>query len=204
MTNIVKEWDRNPICKDKFHWTAFDKKRKRYDDGLLTKPKLVTCKTCVCVSVRLCFLVWHLNKTQRGWITWRLCFSVRTTIVYNDTKYSVSSWRYNRIWIYIYMFVCMCNVPNFCAMRLSGGISWSQSWVLIWIKSFFHIHTNRQFDGRIVFMWTVQKWVWEYGLGTYSYGSRYVSVASSCEHGNEPLGSVKCGYCPATKAVISF
>jgi hypothetical protein len=173
MTNIVKEWDLNPICKDKFHWTAFDKnKKKRYNDGLLTKPKLVTCKTCVCVSVTLCFLVWHLNKTQRGWITWRLCFSVRTTFVYNDTKYSVPSWRYNRIWIsiYIYMFVCMCNVPNFCAMRLSGGNSWSQIWVLIWIKSFFHIHTNRQFESRGLWwedsvtvgmgVWTWYRLVW--------------------------------------------
>ena len=37
----------NPICKDKFHWTAVDKERP--SDGLLTKAKLGTWKICVCV-----------------------------------------------------------------------------------------------------------------------------------------------------------
>jgi len=32
---------------DEFHWTVIDKKRS--EDGLLTKPKLVTWKTGTCV-----------------------------------------------------------------------------------------------------------------------------------------------------------
>jgi len=35
-----------PHFRDKFHWTAIDKKRS--DDGLLTKPKQVIWKTGIC------------------------------------------------------------------------------------------------------------------------------------------------------------
>ena len=47
MTSTVKERDLNPICEDMFHWTAVDKKTSDYI--LLTKPELVTWKTCTCV-----------------------------------------------------------------------------------------------------------------------------------------------------------
>jgi hypothetical protein len=36
MTNIVKELEFNPICKDKFYWSAVDEEMS--DRGLLTKP----------------------------------------------------------------------------------------------------------------------------------------------------------------------
>jgi len=51
MTNIVKEWDLNAIHKEKFHWTATDggEKKKKFDDGLLTKPELLIWQTCICV-----------------------------------------------------------------------------------------------------------------------------------------------------------
>jgi hypothetical protein len=48
MTNTVKEWDLSPACKDQFHWAALNFKKKS-DDGLLTEPKLVTWKACICV-----------------------------------------------------------------------------------------------------------------------------------------------------------
>jgi len=47
MTNIVQEWDLNPICQSKFHWPPVDTERP--DDDFLTKAKQVIRKTCVCV-----------------------------------------------------------------------------------------------------------------------------------------------------------
>jgi hypothetical protein len=38
-------------------------------------------------------------------LTITLNFSVITTIIYNDTKYSVPSWRYNRVRLYIYIYI---------------------------------------------------------------------------------------------------
>ena len=42
----VQQRDLNPIRKDNLHWTLLI---KWTDDGLLIKPKLVTCKTCTCI-----------------------------------------------------------------------------------------------------------------------------------------------------------
>jgi hypothetical protein len=51
MTNIVKEWDLNAMQKDKFHWTAPDGGgKKKFDDGLLIKSKLLTWQPCICVA----------------------------------------------------------------------------------------------------------------------------------------------------------
>jgi hypothetical protein len=46
-------------------------------------------------------------------------------------------------------------------------------------------------DGRITLRWTLGKW----GLGMWIgfIWLRIGTVASSCEHGNEPSGSIKCG-----------
>jgi hypothetical protein len=49
--NIVKEWDLNAIHKDKFQWTAPDGGgEEKFDDGLLTKPKLLTWQPCIRVA----------------------------------------------------------------------------------------------------------------------------------------------------------
>ena len=47
-------------------------------------------------------------------------------------------------------------------------------------------------DGRVVLRWIFKKWVgWGHGLDRAD--SRYGQVAGTCECGNEPLGSIKCG-----------
>jgi hypothetical protein len=46
-------------------------------------------------------------------------------------------------------------------------------------------------DGRITLRWILGNRVW--GCGLDSFGSGEGQVASSCEHGNEPSGSIKCG-----------
>jgi hypothetical protein len=43
-------------------------------------------------------------------------------------------------------------------------------------------------DGRIILKWVFEK----YGGGTWT-GSGWGQVADSCEYGNEPSGSMKCG-----------
>jgi hypothetical protein len=52
MTNIVKEWYLNPMCKDKFHWTSLDKESS--DDGLL-KAETSNLELLYMCCVRLCF-----------------------------------------------------------------------------------------------------------------------------------------------------
>jgi hypothetical protein len=45
-------------------------------------------------------------------------------------------------------------------------------------------------DGRIILKWIFKKWD---GNGLDWVGSVYGQVAGSCECGNEPPGSIKCG-----------
>jgi len=47
LTNTVTELNLNLVRMHKFHWKAPDNKRP---DDLLTEPKLVTLKTCICVA----------------------------------------------------------------------------------------------------------------------------------------------------------
>jgi len=44
-------------------------------------------------------------------------------------------------------------------------------------------------DGRIIFIWNFRKWDVVYGLDCSSLGQ----VVDTCECGNEPSGSIKCG-----------
>jgi hypothetical protein len=46
-------------------------------------------------------------------------------------------------------------------------------------------------DGRIILRWIVRKC--DVGVWTGSSGSGYRQVAGTCECGNEPSGSIKCG-----------
>jgi hypothetical protein len=45
--------------------------------------------------------------------------------------------------------------------------------------------------GRIILSWIFRKWDFGYGLNTV--GSGYRQVADTCDCGNEPSGSIKCG-----------
>ena len=47
-------------------------------------------------------------------------------------------------------------------------------------------------DGRIIFRWIFRKWD-AGGYGLNRVGSGYGQVAGTCEYGNEPSGSIKCG-----------
>jgi hypothetical protein len=46
-------------------------------------------------------------------------------------------------------------------------------------------------DERIILRWIFRKW--DVGYGLESAGSGYRQVVGSCECGNEPSGSIKCG-----------
>jgi len=46
-------------------------------------------------------------------------------------------------------------------------------------------------DGRIILRLTSGSGMWGYGMDRV--GSRYGQVAGTCECGNEPSGSIKCG-----------
>ena len=46
-------------------------------------------------------------------------------------------------------------------------------------------------DGTIILRWIFRKW--DVGRGLDRGGSGYGQVAGTCECGNEPSGSVKCG-----------
>jgi hypothetical protein len=46
-------------------------------------------------------------------------------------------------------------------------------------------------EGKIILKWIFEKWLEEHGLD--SSGSGYGQVAGSCECGNEPSASIKCG-----------
>jgi hypothetical protein len=50
---------------------------------------------------------------------------------------------------------------------------------------------DRGVDGRIILKWIFKKW--DGGHGLDSYGSGQGQVAGSCECGNEPSDSIKCG-----------
>ena len=46
-------------------------------------------------------------------------------------------------------------------------------------------------DGRIILRWIFRKWEGLRGLD--GVGSGYGQVAGTCEYGDEPSGSIKCG-----------
>ena len=46
-------------------------------------------------------------------------------------------------------------------------------------------------DGRIILRWIFRKG--NVGCGLYRVGSGYGQVAGTCECGNEPSGTIKCG-----------
>ena len=46
-------------------------------------------------------------------------------------------------------------------------------------------------DGRIILRWIFRKWEGLWGLD--GVGSGWGQVAGTCEYGDEPSGSVKCG-----------
>jgi hypothetical protein len=47
--------------------------------------------------------------------------------------------------------------------------------------------------GRIILKWIVGNWVWRCGLDSSGLGKG--PMAGSCEHDNEPSGSIKCRKC---------
>jgi hypothetical protein len=63
MTNAVKEWDLAPTYKEKLHGTALHTKMSA--DGLLTKPKQVTWKTCISV-VEDCVFLYNIWIKHNG------------------------------------------------------------------------------------------------------------------------------------------
>ena len=46
-------------------------------------------------------------------------------------------------------------------------------------------------DGRIIVRWILRKMLWEHGLGRC--GSGEGQMVGTCEGGNEPSDSIKCG-----------
>jgi len=46
-------------------------------------------------------------------------------------------------------------------------------------------------DGRIILIWIFRKW--DVGCGLDRAGPGYGQVAGTCDCGNEPSGSIKCG-----------